>query len=133
MKLKKLCCLCVFVALPAFSAENRVTKKQVLDFLKVELRHERFRELACVGNSPSFRITNNPNCKSGVEWQRKIEPEKAPLTFRAILNIDGEDKLIVGHLNVIAHHALYWLSNKNYIGFSISMNQWHFSGDYRFS
>jgi len=132
MKITNIYCLCVLIALSACSSEkpanSRVPDTEILDFLKVEFQYDRFKSLDCVGNNPHFELLETLNPQQEVVWQREVNPANADLTFRATLDIDNKDKLIVGHLNVKASHAQHWTTEIDYISFSISMNEWYFVG-----
>jgi hypothetical protein len=109
------------------SSSTDVPDHEIIRFLKYNLKDEGFKWLDCYGNNPTFKILDNPDPTRETTWQKQVLPSRATLTFKATLNIAGEDSLIVGSLNVKARHRRYeLLSRSDYINFSISMNEWHF-------
>jgi len=97
------------------SNDTNLPDKKVENVLK-RFFQEKFVEMECIGNNPTFHYINN-----------KYEPENTFVTFKAKVNIDNVDRTIVGTLKVsarLSHHK--FLFSWSITNFSTFLDEWHF-------
>ena len=97
------------------SNDTNLPDKKVENALKLFFQ-EKFLEVECIGNNPTFRYINN-----------KYEPENTFVPFKAKVNIDNIDRTIVGTLKVSAfksHQQLFF--SWPFTHFTTSLDEWHF-------